>query len=62
MGDENAPILKDFLVHLTNAPNSFAKIQCGTSPRQLWPKARVLKLLVLWSPWRDWPWFTEPHN
>jgi len=22
----------------------------------------VLKLLVLWHPWRDWPWFTEPHN
>ena len=28
------------------------------SPR----RAGVLKLLVLWSPWRDWPYFTEPHN
>ena len=26
------------------------------------PRAGVLKLLVLWSPLRDWPQFTEPHN
>jgi len=25
-------------------------------------KPGILKLLVLRSPWRDWPKFTEPHN
>jgi len=32
--DKNAQIPKDCLVHVANAPNSFAKIQCGTSSRQ----------------------------
>jgi len=30
--DKKTHILKDCLVHVANAPNSFAKIQCGLHP------------------------------
>jgi len=43
--DKNAQILKDCLVHEANAPNSFSKIQCGTSSRQLW-LTRLINPLV----------------
>jgi len=38
---KNAQILKECLVHEANAPNSFGKIQCGTSSRQLQPTGRI---------------------
>jgi len=38
---KNAQILKECLVHEAKAPNLFAKIQCGTSSRQLQPTGRI---------------------
>jgi len=46
--DKNAQILKDCLVHGANAPNYFAKIQCGTSSRQLRPTGLISSSLIFW--------------